>query len=251
MDNPQHTYKMLIAYDGTPFSGWQVQPNGISIQQKLQEAIFTITKESIAVIGSGRTDAGVHALGQVAHFKIPKELNLFRFQHSLNALLPHEVCVKEIAEVDPGFHARYSAVRKTYQYHVSLERYVSPFKRLYCWHYTERADIDLLKKAAAQLVGTHDFTSFANEAHTGSAGNDPVRTLYRLNIIDQPDGLILELEADGFLYKMVRNIVGTLFYIASGKIPADAIPAILAAKDRCKAGSAAPAHGLFLVKVDY
>jgi len=251
MNKPLINYKMLIMYDGTPFSGWQVQPNGISIQQKLQEAIHIITKEEVSVIGSGRTDAGVHALGQTAHFKITQELNLYRLLHSLNALLPREICVKEVLPTPLTFHAQYSAKRKTYRYHVCQGRYQSPFIRLYSWHYVERADIALLKTAAAQLVGTHDFTSFANEAHAGSASKDPVRTLFRLDVSEQAEDLILEFESDGFLYKMVRNIVGTLFGIASGKIAGDAIPRILAAKDRRQAGAAAPPQGLFLVKVDY
>lgn len=244
------TYKLLIMYDGTPFSGWQVQPNGVSIQQKIQEAIHTITKENVHVIGSGRTDAGVHALGQVAHFKIACDLNLYRFQHSLNALLPEEICIKAITPEGDEFHAQYSAKQKTYRYHVSRARYPSPFTRLYRWHYCGPIDMALLKESAKQLLGTHDFSSFANEAHAGSASKDPVRTLYRADIAETEEEITLEFEADGFLYKMVRNLVGTLFDIAGGKISAS-IPCILAARDRCKAGSAAPPQGLFLIKVDY
>lgn len=242
---------MIVMYDGTSFNGWQVQPNGTTIQQKIQEAIHTVTKEDAAVIGSGRTDAGVHALGQTAHFKLSKEIDLFRFQHSLNGLLPKEIRIQEMAIAPETFHAQYSALRKTYRYQVCLSRYQSPFTRLYSWHFVEKADLSLLKKAAADLLGTHDFTSFANEAHAGTASRDPIRTLYRLDMIETADGIVFELEADGFLYKMVRNIIGTLFDIAKGKIPVDAIPGILAAKDRRRAGSAAPPHGLFLLKVDY
>lgn len=246
-----YTYKLLIMYDGTPFSGWQVQPNATSVQQKIQEAILAITKEHVHVIGSGRTDTGVHALGQAAHFKIDKELNLYRFQHSLNALLPAEICVKEVSLVPSDFHARYSAKRKTYRYHICLARPQSPFIRLYSWQMKEVIDLSLLKAAACQLIGTHDFTSFANKAHSGCASRDPTRTLYRLDVIEQPEALILELEANGFLNKMVRNIVGTLIDIATLRIASNAIPEILAAKDRCRAGSTAPPHGLFLLKVDY
>jgi tRNA pseudouridine38-40 synthase len=251
MDEQHYNYKLLIMYEGTSFHGWQVQPNGMSVQQKLQDAIFLITKEKVSVVGSGRTDAGVHALGQVAHFKISKELNLYRFQHSLNALVRPDICVKEVASVPLDFHAQYSAKRKTYNYNVCLTRYQNPFNQRYSWHFVESADVGLLKAAAKSFVGTHDFTSFANEAYAGSASKDPVRTLYRLDVRETAEGIILEFEGDGFLYKMVRNIVGTLLDIAAGKLPSDCIPALLAAKDRRRAGTAAPPHGLFLVKVDY
>lgn len=246
-----HNYKMLIMYDGTPFSGWQVQPNGDSIQQKIQDAIKVITKTDVHIIGSGRTDAGVHALGQVANFKIDKELELRRFLNSLNGLLPPEIRIKEILPTVPGFHARYSAKKKTYRYHVHSGRYRNPFKRLYSWHHLEAFDLDLIKDSSLKLIGEHNFLSFANEAHKGSASKDPVRTLFRLDITEQEEEIIFELEADGFLYKMVRNIIGTLFEIGSGKLAGDSIPRILAAKDRRQAGSTAPPEGLFLVKVDY
>lgn len=243
-------YKMVIQYDGTPFSGWQVQPNGVSIQQKIQDAIFIITKETVNVTGSGRTDAGVHALGQTAHFHTNKSLNLYAFQNSLNALLPPQIRIKEIVPTVSTFHARYSAVKKTYRYNITLTPYQNPFNRLYTWHLRDKIDLDLFKEAAQQLLGTHDFTSFANEAHTGSASKDPVRTLMQLSINESDDGIYLELEADGFLYKMVRNIVGTLVDIAAGRLTSS-IPEILAAKDRRQAGTTAPAQGLFLWKVDY
>lgn len=251
MNEYLHNYKMVLMYDGTLFCGWQIQHQGISIQQTIEEAIQKITKEDVKVIGSGRTDAGVHALGQTAHFKIAKELDLYRFHYSLNALLPPEIRVKEISPAPLSFHAQYSAIRKTYRYHVSLSKTQSPFNRLYAWHFIGQADISLLKKAAGMFLGTHDFTSFANEAHRGSASKDPIRTLMRLDVVENGKEIALELEADGFLYKMVRNIVGTLFDAAIGRTPLDSIPDIFAAKDRRKAGAAAPPQGLFLLKVDY
>lgn len=243
---------MLIMYDGTPFKGWQVQPNGVSIQQLLQEAIAVITKKNVHVIGSGRTDAGVHAIGQTANFKIGKELDLFRFLNSLNALTPDEITVKEIVKASNNFHARYSAIRKTYRYHVNLSRQLNPFERLYSWHFLERVDIALIKKAANSFIGTKDFSSFANESHAGSAAKNPVRTIYRLDVYEKEDQtLIFEVEADGFLYKMVRNIIGTIFCVGTGKMHLEELPGIFMAKNRSKAGAAAPPHGLFLFKVDY
>lgn len=247
----QFNYKLTLAYDGTHFSGWQVQPNGISIQQKLQEALHIITHESIHVIGSGRTDAGVHALKQTANFKTAKELETRRLQASLNGLLPDDIRVLNCEHAPRDFHARYSALSKSYRYHLTLSPVQLPFRKLYSWHIREHFDIRKLKQAAQLLIGTHDFTSFANEAHAGSAAHDPIRTLYRLDVIEEEEGIQLELEADGFLYKMVRNIVGVLQEVATGKRAVDEVSAILAAKDRKQAGKAAPAQGLFLVDVNY
>ena len=251
MSHTSYHYKMLIMYDGTPFSGWQTQSNGVSIQQTIQQVIYSITHQEVSLTGSGRTDAGVHATEQVAHFQIAKELDTYKFRHSLNALLPGEISIKEVSLTDSTFHARYSAVRKTYRYHVCTSRHENPFTRLYAWHFVDRIDLPLLKKAASQLLGTHDFTSFANESHSGSAARNPVRTLSRLDVIETEEGIVFELEANGFLYKMVRNIIGTLFHIATGKFTPDSIPLILEAKNRIKAGPAAPPHGLFLINVNY
>lgn len=244
-------YKLLIAYDGTAYCGWQVQPNGLSIQEIIQKAIATILRCDVTLIGSGRTDAGVHALGQVAHFHSPIPLDLYRFYGSINGLLPSDIRIKEICEVPLEFHSQYSAKTKTYYYHLYLERVQDPFRRHYSLHVREKIDLSLLKKAAKCFLGTHDFTSFANEAHRGSAANDPIRTLQRIDIIEEAGGVRLELQADGFLYKMVRNIVGTLLEVASGKRCIEEIEAIFAAKDRRRAGKAVPPHALFLASVDY
>lgn len=246
-----HNYKLNIAYDGTNYCGWQVQPNGLSIQEVLQKHLATIIRHPAHVTGSGRTDAGVHARGQVAHFHSDQPLNLRRLHHSLNGLLPGDIRVNSIEEVPLNFHARYSAIAKTYHYHLRLGHVQDPFQRLYSTQVHERLDLPLLKEAARHFLGTHDFSSLANEAHRGSASHDPVRTLYRLDVIEQDQNVRLEFEGNGFLYKMVRNIVGLLLDAASGKRPVGDIPAILAAKDRRQAGQAAPAQGLFLVQVRY
>jgi tRNA pseudouridine38-40 synthase len=244
-------YKMTIAYDGTHYSGWQVQPNAVSIQSLLHGAIKTIIRQDVVIIGSGRTDAGVHALGQTAHFKYCGDIDLFRFQASLNGLLPRDIRVLHVEQVPLDFHAQYSAVGKTYHYHIHQNPVQNPFGRLYSLHMREKIYCDLLQEASQLFVGEHDFTSFANEAHRGSAANDPVRTIKRLDYILEEGGFRLEFEADGFLYKMVRNIVGTLLEVSTGKRNIEEIRAIFNAKDRRQAGQAAPPHGLFLVKVSY
>lgn len=244
-------YKITIAYDGTRYSGWQVQPNDLSIQACIERAIEVILRNKTTLIGSGRTDAGVHALAQIANFKCAAALNSYRFLGSLNGLLPKDIRVMDMEEAPLTFHSQYSATGKIYHYHLHLDKILDPFKRLYCYHVHEKIDLPLLQQAAALFVGTHDFTSFANEHHKGTASRDPIRTLLRLDVVPQPGGVRLEFEGDGFLYKMVRNIVGILLEISAGKRDIRDIPLIFEARDRKKAGKAVPPEGLFLVKVKY
>ncbi len=247
----RYNYKLKIAYDGTLYSGWQMQPNGLSIQEVLQEAICKILNLEVKIIGSGRTDAGVHALAQIANFHSEKKIDLRRFYQSINSIIPKDIRVLDVSEVPLEFHAQYKAKRKVYHYHIALGKVQLPFKRLYATHFTYPFDLDLLRKASLFFVGTHDFTSFANQAYQGSAAIDPIRTLYRLDIIEEEGGIRLEFEGDGFLNKMVRNIVGTLLDVVVGNIDIEAIAAIFAARDRRKAGQLAPPQGLFLVEVVY
>lgn len=247
----KNNYKLTIAYDGTNYGGWQVQPNAISIQALVQQAIYTFTRQNVTLIGSGRTDAGVHALEQVAHFKCDKDLDLFKLISSLNGLLPMDIRVLKAEKVPLEFHSQCSAISKTYYYHLNVDRVQDPFTRLYSFHVREKIDIELLNQASRAFIGTMDFTSFANEAHSGCASRNPIRTIYRIDIIQEPGRIRLEFEGDGFLYKMVRNIVGTMLDVARGKKTLNDIPLILAARDRRKAGQAAPPHGLFLAKVNY
>lgn len=251
MEQPPRTYKLLIAYDGTLYGGWQIQPNAPTIQEKVQEALKIILRSAVTVIGSGRTDAGVHAEGQVAHFRTALTLDLGKVRHSLNSLLPRDIRIKSIEEAPAHFHAQYSAVGKVYHYHLFLGPVQDPFTRLYALHIREKLALDKMRTAIPFFIGIHDFTSFSNEAHAGSAAKDPVRTLHRLDWIQQGDNIRLEFEGDGFLYKMVRNIVGTLLEVGSGKIKATDIPLIFDQKDRRSAGKAAAPHGLFLWKVHY
>lgn len=244
-------YKLTIAYDGTTFCGWQVQSNGTSIQKQVQNALETILSHKLDLTGSSRTDAGVHALGQVAHFSTDKSFSIGKLLFSLNGLLPHTIRILSLEEVDENFHARYSALKKTYRYHLCLEPFQLPFDRLYTYHLRRKLDIEEMKKACLEFEGTHDFTSFANEPHSGSCAKNPIKTLYHVDLIEKDHHLTLLLEGNGFLYKMVRNIVGTLIDVGSGKISHKDIARIFAAKDRKEGRSTAPAHGLFLVKIDY
>lgn len=245
-------YKLTLSYDGTQYSGWQMQPNAPSIQGHLQKAITVfLGGKAVTVIGSGRTDAGVHAMNQVAHFKIEKDLNLNRLIKALNGLLPRDIRIKKVENVPIQFHAQYSAIGKEYHYYLYLEPVMDPFRRLYCWHVMRTLDRSLLYKAASLFVGTHDFTSFANEPHSGPVMKNPVRTLYRLDICPMEGGIRLEFEGNGFLYKMVRNIVGSLIDVASHRLVVSDILSIFQAKDRRRASSAAPPQGLFLAKVNY
>lgn len=244
-------YKLSIAYEGTAYHGWQVQPNGISVQEKVEEALAIILQEPTRIIGSGRTDAGVHALGQVAHFHSQKKVDLNRILFALNSLLPKDIRITEIEFLTEGFHAQHHAKSKIYRYHLHLDKVLNPFKRAFAWHVHSPFDQERLKDAAQYFLGTHDFTSFSNEAHKGVAARDPIRTIYRLDIIQEAGGIALEFEGDGFLYKMVRNIVGALVDCATGKKKPSDIPGIIQAKDRRLASQAAPPQGLFLVKVHY
>ncbi len=251
MSDDLFTYRIDLTYDGTEYSGWQIQPHSLSIQHIVQEAVRTLVREPVHVIGSGRTDAGVHAYGQVAHFRCHTQIECSRFLRSLNGILPRDIRATAATSANNTFHSQRSAVKKEYHYHLCLGPIVSPFTRLYCHHIPYPVDLDLLSQGSALFVGEHDFTSFANSAHTGAAAKNPVRTIYRLDLVPSADGVIIQFEADGFLYKMVRNIVGTLLDVATLKRPLSDIPALFTARDRRLASMAAPAHGLFLVKVFY
>jgi len=242
-------YKIILSYDGTNYVGWQNQRQGQAIQALLENSISILLQKKTVIIGASRTDAGVHALGQVAHFSCATTLDIFKVKHSLNCMLPKDIKILHMEEIHDNFHARFSAKGKIYHYHLCCNAVQSPFTRLYSWHVKKSIDPSLLKIAANYFLGAKDFTSFANE---GSSHINPIRTIRRLDVIILDDGnMRLEFEADGFLYKMVRNITGTLVDIASKKIPINSLEEIFKAKDRRAAGTAAPSLGLFLIKVFY
>jgi tRNA pseudouridine38-40 synthase len=251
MHNHLFHYKIIISYDGTNYKGWQIQPNGVSVQEVIQNTMDVILKEKVVIRGSGRTDTGVHAKAQVAHFKYGFELDSHRFLYSMNSLLPADIRILSIEKTTPDFHAQHSATGKTYHYHIHLNAVFSPFKYKHSWHIHQSLNLAEMEKAAIAFLGTHDFTSFANEAHLGACAKDPVRTLKRLDIIHEEGGIRLEFEGDGFLYKMVRNITGFLVDVGRGRRNASDLQALFAAKNRQLASKAAPACGLFLVTVHY
>ncbi len=244
-------YKLTLAYDGTNYGGWQVQLNTTSVQAILQDALSTALRTPTLATGSGRTDAGVHARGQVAHFEANSQVDTYRLCASLNGLLPHDIRVLSIEEVDDTFHARYSAKSKIYHYHLHVGPVLDPFKRLYSLHVPIKLDLDKMRQACALFVGERDFASYANEPHTDKPKLDTVRNMLRLDVIDEPGGVRLEYEANGFLYKMARTITGTLLEVGKNKLALEEIEGIFAAKDRRSAAMAAPPHGLFLVHVNY
>lgn len=247
-----HKYKLKIAYDGTHYHGWQIQPNGISIQSTIEDNLAILLKmESLRLIAAGRTDAGVHAKGQVAHFETALPVDCYKLLAGLNGRLPHDIRILQIEEAAIDFHAQYSALGKIYHYHLWLERIIDPFVRLYRYRPLEKLDLNLLSDASKLFLNTKDFTTFANSAHQGSASKNPIRTISRIDIVMQEGGARLEFEGDGFLYKMVRNIVGTLLEVASGYRPITDIDKLFAACDRRVAGKAVPPQGLFLMQVHY
>lgn len=243
--------RLVVAYDGTDFSGWQIQVNAPSIQATLEDLLQQVLRHPVRVIGAGRTDAGVHALGQVAHFKHEQPIDHPKLMQSLNGLLPPSIRVLSVDPADSKFHAQHSAKGKIYHYSIGLGRVADPLRRRYRTQFHPPLDLHMLKEAAAHFIGTFDFTSFANQSSEGSAAKDAIRTIDRLDIIEEPGGLRLEFEGNGFLYKMVRNIVGTLLDVGTGKRRPDDIPQLLRSRDRRCIGMAAPPEGLCLIKVNY
>ena len=241
--------KLVIEYDGTNYHGWQVQPNAVSIQETIEERLSTILQENIRITASGRTDAGVHALAQVAHFHSKSHLDVKNIQRGLNGLLPPDISIKEICDVDHEFHARYSAKSKVYRYIILNQQFPSPLYRNFSWLIHFHLDIELMNKAIQPLKGRHDFSSFQA---SGCNSHHPVREVYNVSIKESPNRLIcLDIEANAFLKQMVRNIVGTIVDVGNGRIGIEEFAEILRAKDRKRAGITAPARGLFLLKVRY
>lgn len=243
------TIKLLIEYDGTNYFGWQLQPQKPTIQGTIEEKWKQITGEKIHLVGSGRTDAGVHAIGQVAHFKTQSLLSLKAIQRALNSLLPPDIVIKEVKEMESDFHARKMAKRKVYEYRILNTPLPSVFHRGYVWHVPQPLDLEKVKRATPILIGKHDFSSFRS---TGTPTKTAIREVYRAEWRRNSYGLIrFEIEANGFLKQMVRAIVGTLVEVGRGKIAVEDFQKILDSKDRRQSGPTAPAHGLFLKEVKY
>jgi len=241
--------KLLIEYDGTGYHGWQVQPNAPTVQEVIEQKIEVMTRQRVRLIASGRTDAGVHALGQVANFRTTSSIPVEGLRRGLNSLLPSDIIIKSAEEVDLQFHAQYGAKRKIYRYAILNSDVPSALRRNYCWHLPGPLDVPAMQKASCVLLGRQDFSSFQGaDADT----EDPVREVYRAEWSVEGEGFLhFTIEADGFLKHMVRNIVGTLAEVGRGKLSVEDFERILGARDRRQAGMTAPAQGLFLVEVKY
>jgi tRNA pseudouridine38-40 synthase len=242
------TWKLTVAYDGTRFSGWQRQDNAPTIQAALEDAWEPLLGFTPTVHGAGRTDAGVHALGQVASVEADIGHPAAAIQRALNIRLDPDIRVTAVAEMPDGFHARFSAVGKSYRYRIAGGPVVSPFAHRYVWHVPQRMDVDVMQDAAQRLLGRHDFSVFQS---TGSDVVDAVRTLDRIDVRQDNDELVVDVHGDGFLRHMVRAIVGTLVDVGAGRRTVASMEALLASRDRGQAGDTAPAQGLTLVSVDY
>jgi len=265
--------RLTLAYDGTNYVGWQVQPNGSSVQATIETAIRQLTGKSVRLTAAGRTDAGVHALGQVANFSTDSTIPVENIRSGLQNFLPADIVVRDVVLADPEFHATYGAVQKRYRYVIYNSSVRSPFFSRYTWSYSAALDTAAMQQAADELIGRHDFRSF--ESHfpnkatsvrtvTGAiVGRLPGWSVWsRVSAFPQEDDrsgssapqdefVCFEITADGFLYNMVRAIVGTLLKVGRGQWTADDVRRIIAGQDRSLAGETAPARGLYLVQVEY
>ncbi|KAJ1279194.1 hypothetical protein BS78_04G136400 [Paspalum vaginatum] len=252
-----HKWRMVIAYDGTKFKGWQYQPSPPTIQCFLENALIRITKldrKKLCLVGAGRTDTGVHAWGQVAHFTTPFAYHCLDSIHSaINGLLPPEIRVREISAARPEFHARSSTKSKIYHYKIYNEAIMDPFQSCYAYHSAYKLNPHAIREAASYFVGTHDFTSFANAAHNDRE-RSPIKKIIRFDVTEMGAVLQLEVEGTGFLYRQVRNMVALLLQVGKEALPPDIVPVIIAARDRkelAKVALSAPPHGLYLMSVNY
>ena len=241
-----NNYKLIIQYDGTEYAGWQYQENAVTIQQKIVEAIKTLVGADINLIGSGRTDAGVHALGQVANFITLEELDLYKFKYSLNSMLPKDISVINIQKVHQEFQSRYDAKKRSYLYIISKNK--SPFYDRYSYFYHGPLDSDKLNSISSCLIGEHDFTSFCKK---NSETENKICKVVTVHWKETKGLIFFIIEADRFLHGMVRTIVGTLLHTVKNNFDNSFITDILRSKDREAAGESAPAKGLFLYKVKY
>lgn len=242
------TIKLILEYDGTAYAGWQRQPDQPTIQEAVEAAIVGVTQTHVPAIGAGRTDAGVHALGQVASFRVDRDMTPREWTRALNAHLPGNIVVRSAALMPDTFHARHSARGKLYEYRI-LNRPERPaVERAYCWHIHQTLDDAAMNEAANTLIGAHDFSSFQTQP---TENDDPICLLQRLVVSREGDRLRLEAYADRFLKQMVRSIVGTLVEVGLKKRRPGSLTPILHARNRSAAGKTAPPQGLFLIRVDY
>ena len=244
------TFRLIVAYDGTAYAGWQRQDNATGVQALVEAALADIEGRRVVVHGAGRTDSGVHALGQVASFEMAHSIPAKSLQRALNTALPRDIRVTEVGEASPGFHARYSTVRKYYRYRIDRGEVAQPLENRYAWHVPGALDLGAVRRAGAAFVGRHDFAAFQTAA-AQSAVTSTVRTIYALRVETEGQMLSIEVEGNGFLRHMVRTIVGTLVDVGFGRRRASDMAALLASRSRQKAGPTAPARGLYLLRVEF
>lgn len=240
--------KLTIEYDGTQFGGWQKQPNKLNIQGEIEKAIQTVTGKEVELIGSGRTDAGVHAFAQVANFKIDTDFPLEKMAIAFNSQLKKSIRIKKVEEVDEEFHSRYHCHKKTYGYIIENSEQGTAIYRNMTYHVPQLLDVEAMQKAANYLVGEHDFSSFKS---SGTSSKSSVRTIYSAQVLKEQERVVIQLTGNGFLYNMVRIISGTLVEIGKGEKKPEEMKTILEAKDRSLAGKTLPPQGLFLMNVEY
>lgn len=240
--------KLTLEYDGTDYSGFQRQPNGITIQEVLEDVIRDITGEAVRIVGAGRTDAGVHARGQVVNFTSATRIPVERLPYAINSRLPQDIVITSAEEVPPDFHARFSARGKVYRYTIENRPFPSPFAARYAYHWASPLDLQAMAAGAAHLVGRHDFAAFRA---VGGAARTSVRTVHRLEVSREADLIHLTVEAGGFLYNMVRIIAGTLLEVGQGKLSPEDVARIRDSRDRAQAGKTLPGRGLCLLEVKY
>jgi tRNA pseudouridine38-40 synthase len=243
------TIKLVVQYDGSDYVGWQRQGKGVSVQGLIEAALSKIDGAPVTLHGAGRTDAGVHAVGQVASARVRSPIEDWQLVRALNAHLPEAIRVTELTTVPDGFHARFSATAKTYEYRIWNGRTVPPFIRQYAWHIIEPLDLPLMQQASTAIAGEHDFAAFRSAR---SLNHTTVRQITSATWRRGDDRtLVFEIDGQGFLRYMVRSLVGTLVEVGRGQRPVQDIARLLAEPDRSQAGRTAPARGLFLMKVDY
>jgi tRNA pseudouridine38-40 synthase len=257
----QRTLKLTIEYDGTNYVGWQRQAEGVSIQGLLEEALGPFEGGPLTVHGAGRTDAGVHALGQVGSVRTRTEHSVATLQRALNSVLPVDVRIVSVEDALPDFHARFDAVSKTYEYRITTGPFVSAFEHRYVWHVPGLLDLEAMREGAQSLLGRHDFAAFQStggDVHSTertilsiSVGSDRGQTGVRPGSDQGQTPVVIRVTGDGFLRHMVRTIAGTLVDVGLGRWPSAHVAEIVAGRDRSRAGRVAPASGLFLVRVDY
>lgn len=240
--------KLIVAYDGTNYCGWQIQQNGITVEEVLNRTISELVGEQIAVIGASRTDSGVHAMGNVAVFDTESRIPAEKMSFALNQRLPEDIRIQESCEVAPDWHPRYCDTRKTYEYRILNRRFAIPTQRLYSNFFYYPLDVAKMQEAADYLVGEHDFKSFCS---TRTQVENTVRTIYFLHVVKEGDMIRIQINGNGFLYNMVRIIVGTLLKVGTGLYPPEHVKEILEAKDRRLAGPKAEARGLTLMEIEY